>query len=72
MSVVYLAEHAGLRRKVALNDLGVCWSDRAAISNSGDNYFRTIAYDSEGNPARRRVVHEPVRRGLPQPERPNR
>jgi len=49
MSVVYLAELVGLRRKVAFNDLGVSWSDRVAISNSGDNYFPTIAYDSEGN-----------------------
>ena len=48
MSVVYLAEHGGLRRKVALNDLGVSWSDRVAISNGGDNYFPTIAGDSEG------------------------
>jgi hypothetical protein len=49
MSVVYLAELVELRRKVPLNDLGVSWSDRVAISNSGDNYFPTIAYDSEGN-----------------------
>ena len=49
MSFVHLAGHGGLRRKVALNDLGVSWSDRVAISNSGDNYFPTIAYDSEGN-----------------------
>jgi hypothetical protein len=49
MSVVYLAERAGLRRKVAYNDLGVSRSDCVAISNGGDNYFPTIACDSEGN-----------------------
>ena len=31
------------------DDLGVSWSDRVAISNGGDNYFPTIAYDPEGD-----------------------
>jgi len=67
MSVVHLAGHGGLRRKVALNNLGVssiAWRSRtAAITTSR----RSPAIPRE--PARRRVVHEPVRRGLPQPER---
>jgi hypothetical protein len=31
------------------DDLGVSWSDRVAISNGGDNYFPTIAFDPEGS-----------------------
>jgi hypothetical protein len=31
------------------DDLGVSWSDRVPISNGGDNYFPTIAYDPGGN-----------------------
>ena len=31
------------------DDLGVSWSDRVAISDGGDNYFPTIAYDPEGD-----------------------
>jgi hypothetical protein len=49
MSVVYLAEHVGLRRKGRAQRPGLSWSDRVAISNGGDNYFPTIACDSEGN-----------------------
>jgi hypothetical protein len=57
----------GLRRKVALNDLGVssiAWRSRTAATTTSR---RSPAIPRE--PARRRVVHEPVRRGLPQPER---
>ena len=31
------------------DDLGVSWSDRVAISDGGDNYFPTIAFDPGGN-----------------------
>jgi hypothetical protein len=31
------------------DDLGVSWSDRVPISNGGDNYFPTIAFDPVGN-----------------------
>jgi hypothetical protein len=31
------------------DDLGVTWSDRVAISDGGDNYFPTIAFDPAGN-----------------------
>jgi len=31
------------------DDLGVSWSDRVAISDGGDNYFPTIAFDPAGN-----------------------
>jgi hypothetical protein len=67
MSFVHLAGHGGLRRKVALNDLGVssiAWRSRTAATTTSR---RSPAIPTE--PARRRVVHEPVRRGLPQPER---
>ncbi|HZD17906.1 MAG TPA: sialidase family protein, partial [Actinomycetota bacterium] len=31
------------------DDLGATWSDRVAISDGGDNYFPSIAFDPEGN-----------------------